>query len=1242
MLIFSFFNLSANNIDEAWEALENQDRELARKLFTKALKQEQTRLDAAMALTFLNTVEVNLESFELMQEVYPDMADPSPYLYALWLDEAVNKDSYVKEKKRVDFLKKIISDKRVNRSVSGSAHYTLGMHYLLANRREDAWANWEQIKAITDWQYTGPFDNPSGSGYNKNYPPVQLAAPDAVFQSKGSYDIQWFTPKYKQKEGWAASQFCIQSSESVVYLQTFVTSPGERTVTVSLGGTGQLKLWANDVLAIEQPEERRTDMDLMQRRVKLKKGVNRILVQLGFTDNTNYPNILVRLLDENGQPVEGLTCSSKYQPYAKGSTADLGELIPHFAEAFFKKKIEDEPRNLINYLLLAKTYYRSKNTEQAILTLKKALATAPNNILLHHALLENFSDLDNRTELIRQLEKLRKLDPGLPLILAYDLEISFSNEDYEKADELFGQLRPYIGDSSEGYFDYLIRIQTARKEYAALLTTVKEAFKKHPNNKQYLLYNYRLLKKTDPDAKAPAALLEKYLKENYSHSVVRQLASEYIKLGNRGKAEKLLLRELDMAPYDYILTSQMAKFYYEQEDYERALEMAEMRLANMPYNAAALKDKAYILEAMGREEETIAAFEKAVLYGKNLFKERKKLRQLQGKKPILSYFKKDKVYDEINAFLSRPIATDDNYEYIFYEENMAIFEGGASLDYETLAIRVLTESGVNQWKETSIGYNSNQQLFIEKAEVIKQNGERILAETNDNQIVFPSLEIGDAILVTYRLESYAFGKLGQKHWFTWGGNAFVPMGRSIFRLLVPTDLEIDILENPLLPSKHIAKKTEEFTLHEWTLTEPEKCSDEPWMPAFSEIGICVDYSTVPSWEYLSDWYHDLGLSVSKEDFLLDEAYDRIFAGKNLQTDQEKAIAIYDYLCENVRYSSVDFRQSNYVPQKPSLTLSTQLGDCKDLSLLYHTLAKKAGLNTHLVLVNLRNNGEETMRLPSMEFDHCIISIDLDGKQLFQELTSEKLPFGAMPNHLINAQALVIPNYEGEAIGQQLMHLPRKAEVPTEIHRKTTVAINGKNLEINTQLEAKGDRAGSHRYYFLGLTKEQTKEKMEGLLNRPFNNHLELEDFQFQNLDSRDPVFTYTADFTAQNELISLGNLKAVKVPYFDLLFDLDDFPNKERKCPLLYWVYENTEAYSTEIVLDLPDGSTLVELPEAVDIDNEFIKYQLVIEKVTDQKVKVTRTVATQRTNIPAERYLDFRETIKQIVEAEDKYVVFK
>ena len=166
--------------------------------------------------------------------------------------------------------------------------------------------------------------------------------------------------------------------------------------------------------------------------------------------------------------------------------------------------------------------------------------------------------------------------------------------------------------------------------------------------------------------------------------------------------------------------------------------------------------------------------------------------------------------------------------------------------------------------------------------------------------------------------------------------------------------------------------------------------------------------------------------------------------------------------------------------------------------------------------------------------------------------------------------------------------------------------------------------------------------MEGLLNRPFNNHLELEDFQFQNLDSRDPVFTYTADFTAQNELISLGNLKAVKVPYFDLLFDLDDFPNKERKYPLLYWVYENTEAYSTEIVLDLPDGSTLVELPEAVDIDNEFIKYQLVIEKVTDQKVKVTRTVATQRTNIPAERYLDFRETIKQIVEAEDKYVVFK
>src|SRR5690606_18407774 len=118
-----------------------------------------------------------------------------------------------------------------------------------------------------------------------------------------------------------------------------------------------------------------------------------------------------------------------------------------------------------------------------------------------------------------------------------------------------------------------------------------------------------------------------------------------------------------------------------------------------------------------------------------------------------------------------------------------------------------------------------------------------------------------------------------------------------------------------------------------------------------------------------------------------------------------------------------FRQSNIVPQKPMVTISTKLGDCKDLSTLFYTLAKKADLKSELVLVNTRENGENTMQIPSTQFNHCIVKIDIDGEPMFQELTDSKLPFGTMPEYLYNSQALVIPTTNTKTDKNDLIHIP---------------------------------------------------------------------------------------------------------------------------------------------------------------------------------------------------------------------------
>src|SRR5678815_4963325 len=122
----------------------------------------------------------------------------------------------------------------------------------------------------------------------------------------------------------------------------------------------------------------------------------------------------------------------------------------------------------------------------------------------------------------------------------------------------------------------------------------------------------------------------------------------------------------------------------------------------------------------------------------------------------------------------------------------------------------------------------------------------------------------------------------------------------------------------------------------------------------------------------------------------------------------------DYIVANIRYSSVSFRQSGLVPQSVSTTISTRLGDCKDLSSVFVALANKAGIPAQLVLIDTRDNGSKDMMLPSMEFNHCIALAKIDGKDYYVELTNSYLPFGSLHYDLFNALSLVIPPHGEKA------------------------------------------------------------------------------------------------------------------------------------------------------------------------------------------------------------------------------------
>ena len=1235
-------SLHATPLKSVWDAMENGDRTLARKLLNQALEDPQTKIDAAMTLILLNTIEGKEENLELMQTIYPEITDPSNYLYPVWFNDAVTDGYNKKDKNRFDFLNTIVEDNRTNASIKAAANYIIGMHYTFAHDFDKANKIWSEFNAIKDWQFTGPFNNTSGSGFDKDYEPVTNPSSEATFKSSTNSDIQWFTPAFTQSDPWITTINHIRTSQGIIYAQTFVVSPSDQEVILALGGTGSLKAWVNDQLVIEHEEEHKTELDIYKQKVKLNKGGNRLLIQLGFTDKSSYPNFIARFLDKDYNPIYNLTATTKNSPYQKASDGALKEGIPHFAEHYFKQKIEKEPGNIINHLLLSKVYFRREMFNEAIKVLETALKDHPKNILLNYELLMNYSDLNDRTELLKQIEKVRSLDPDISFFAYYDFEMSYSKQNYAECAEYLEKIEEQVGNDDKGYLNYAIRLTSAKKEYEEMYRLMETAYALYPEIPDFLSYRFYILKNTSTSKQA-MKLLEKYLDNNFNSNIYNKLIEEYSNTGNKRKQEKVLLKLHEFFPEDISFVNKLIQYYYTIKDYSESLAYIEKGLSIAPFDDNLWYSKAFLHEALNDKHQAITDLNKAIHYNPNRFEAREKLRELEGKKPLASFFKNDEVYDIIENALKIESDSDNNYEYIFRDINYVIFPEGSSAEFTNIAIKMLNESGVEEWKEANISINSSRQnLVVEKAEVVKKNGEKIIAERSYTEMVFPSLEVGDAIYISYRIENYTGGKLSKEFWYSHVFNSFVPVQEASLRLFTPHDYELNFDLNNLEDEVKKNEIDEDFIAYELSMNNLNRCKDESYMPTLYEVGKVLHVSTVKSWRTISEWYSDLAMPQAKEDYNLEKVYNSIFEGKSYSTKKEKAKAIYDYICNNIKYSSVSFRQSNYTPQKPMITISTNLGDCKDLSTLFYTLAKKAGISTHLVLVNTRDNGEATMKLPSIDFNHCIIRIDLEDGPLYQELTNNKLPFGAMPNGVINAQALVIPNSKDDTVGQHLIKIPKTILTGDNVHRTATVQIKEDKMYVQTKVKTTGNMASQYRHYFTGLSNEETRESVKYVSTDYFDNDFTLQDYSFENLDNLKADLTFATELEVENEVKSIGGIKAVKPPLFEKIILLDNFPDEERAHDILYWKYESNDVYETEITVQLPEGANLVELPKELTLDEAFLNYQLSVEKIDNRTIKLKRTVKTNRVTLPADHYEEFRKAIKKIIKAEDIYIAYK
>lgn len=1234
----------ADDYKDAWISLNKNDLSKAKEQLLRAMKVPETAADAYSTYIFVTDFENTTGQIkDYPEKIYQLYKDPYPYLYSMWLNEAVvGETGVMKEPHNLKLIDKILADPNCNGSLKASAHYTKGFYFLHQNKMKECRQEWDLMGGILAWKYAGPFDNLSNSGFYKQYDPLFKPEDHNVFKSLNNADVKWFEPAIPEKDGWNSVKNSFANNTAIVFAQAFVNSPTDQSIVLCAGVSGAIKVWVNDELVIAESKERTTELDTYKSKINLKAGYNRVLVQIGYTDNS-YPNFLIRLTDANYNPVTNLKLTTEYQKYPAVTAAKqtTEPSLPLFAESYFIDKIKAEPDNLLNYLLLGQTYYRNLKTYEARRIYEQALKKAPDNSILKFELIQCLLKTENRTKLLEIVESLKEKDPNC--LLSLILKINQDMDD-KKFDDVQKSLDTYKEryTADDFYYESKIKLDDNLNKDNDLVNDIIEAYNKFPESILFNKYFYYVKSKRMKDVKGALKVYEKFLKNKYNYEITLNLVDEYLKQGMIDKAQRLIEDSYKRFPYDPELATKMVTFFFNMQNYQEAVNYCTVALGQNPYSSSYWRNKGTVYEALNKKQEAIDAYKKAVYYSPNLFSVHKKIRQLENKLDLMEAFPKYDIADLIKKSTVKD--TEHEYYYILDDQNTIVYPEGTNELYKTMLIKILNRDGIDFWKNVNIPYNSNvQDLHIEKSEVVKPNGSKIAAETNGSQMVFSNIEIGDVIHLKYSIMNFSYGRLAREFWDQFNFSAYQYVEHARYSLLIAKkiDFKYKMMNDSLTPQ--VKDYDTDYTLYTWEKHDLPAIESEPYMPPLNDVGSVLHISTLKSWKHIAEWYNDLSAQKTEDDIEVKDVLDSLFPnGTDKLSDMEKAKTIYDYIAANYNYSSVAFRQSDYVPQSASKTISTHLGDCKDLSSLFVALSKMAGVKANLVLIDTRDNGQKEIVLPSFNFNHCIAKFQANNTEYYLELTDKSLPFKSLPNSLYGALALNISNSMDKKNNDSLICLMTKNRTMNRIKRSFDIKVEGNDLVVKERVVKYGNLTSGVRSDYANMSATKQKEEFEKSMNKRYNKSVALNSITFSNLDNIADSVSYDINYVVKDALVEIGDLKSFQMIYPDVIATLNNFTKEKRNFPIDYWSYEDTDSYNTDIVIKAPEGKSFVQLPADQKLKFRGSVYSMEFKQKKPNELSISRKAIMDRENISTDDYKNMKTFIDGMTKIESKYVVMK
>ncbi len=386
---------------------------------------------------------------------------------------------------------------------------------------------------------------------------------------------------------------------------------------------------------------------------------------------------------------------------------------------------------------------------------------------------------------------------------------------------------------------------------------------------------------------------------------------------------------------------------------------------------------------------------------------------------------------------------------------------------------------------------------------------------------------------------------------------------------------------------------------------------------------------VSNWAEIGDWERSLsGPALDALDDGLRARLAELVQGA--KSEREKASRLYDWVRDEHRYVAVELGRGGWQPRPPVEVARNKYGDCKDFATLFASLARAAGLEVALVLVNTRDQGRVAENFPQpFTFDHVIAAVRLGGEWVYADATHKYLPLGLLREDVEGTRALIVPAAGGEA---RMIELPvAGADENQQIWTlgaasaaDGTVALAGSHL-------VQGAEAGDWRF---GMDSADSRADLYGRMQRFYAGKLagaQSVEIAGQYADVRKPVRVELKAVAGGLVQIDEGRRFVRLLP---MKFERE--PPGGIPAPAAPLRLGRSETFTAAIRWTLPAAAKIVA-PKPVAIRSPFGTLRLDFEK-TAEGITVTRELTLTRREIPVAELPDYKAFLLKALEAHSQY----